>query len=56
MQGTFTVSPFVLDVTGVDNVCERAAMYEAEKLLVKKNVVNGVTVAVAAEPWEVCFE
>ena len=42
-------------VTGVGNVCERAAMRGAEKLLVKKTAVDGVTVAVAAEHWEVSF-
>ena len=46
---------FVQEMTGVGNVCERAAMRGAEKLLVKKTAVDGVTVAVAAEHWEVTF-
>lgn len=53
--GEFTDSPFVQEMTGVGNVCERAAMRGAEKLLVKKTAVDGVTVAVAAEHWEVTF-
>ena len=53
--GNFTPSAFVEKMTGVDNVCERAAMVNAEKLLVRKTVCDGVTVAVAAEGWEVHF-
>ena len=43
------------EMTGVGNVCERAAMRGAEKLLVKKTAVDCVTVDVAAEHWEVTF-
>lgn len=53
--GAFTASAFVSSVTGVDNVCERAASLGAEKLLVKKTAQHGVTVAVALEHWEVRF-
>lgn len=56
LPGEFTASLRVLQTTGVDNVCERAAMMGAQKLLVQKTVQNGVTVAVAAEKWEVRFE
>lgn len=56
VQGEFTPSQFVQSVTGVDNVCERAALVGAEKLIVKKTAMNAVTVAVAAEHWEVRFE
>lgn len=45
--GDFTPSLFVEQVTGVDNVCERAAVLEGGKLLVPKRAKNGVTVAVA---------
>ena len=55
VAGKFTESPFVQGITGVGNVCERAALLGADKLLVKKTAVNGVTVAVAAEDWEVSF-
>lgn len=55
VEGAFTPSEFVRGVTGVDNVCERAALLGAEKLLVKKTARNGVTVALAAEHLEVRF-
>ena len=55
VPGEFTQSQCVLRYTGVDNVCERSAMIGAEKLLVKKTIHNGVTVAIAAEFWEVSF-
>lgn len=56
VPGEFTPSAFVQSVTGVDNVCERAALRGADKLIVKKTALNGVTVAVAAEKLEVRFE
>ena len=55
VPGEFTKSSFVSSVTGVDNVCERAAMLGAAHLLVSKTVCDGVTVAVALEHWEVQF-
>lgn len=55
VPGAFTPSEFVQSITGVDNVCERAALIGAEKLIVKKTARNGVTVAVAAEHLEVRF-
>lgn len=55
VPGDFTSSSFVEGVAGVDNVCERAALIGAGKLIVRKTAHNGVTVAVAAEPMEVCF-
>ena len=56
VKGEFSSSAFVQSITGVDNVCERAAMIDAERLIVKKTAVNGVTVAIASEKTEVCFE
>ena len=55
VTGEFTESPFVQGVTGIGNVCERAAMLGAERLLVRKCAGNGVTIAVSAETWEVDF-
>lgn len=55
LDGDFTSSEFVKGITGVDNVCERAAMMGAEHLLVRKNAVNGVTIAAAIEHMEVHF-
>ena len=55
VPGQFSASALVERVTGVDNVCERAAMLGAERLVVEKTALDGVTVAAAAEHWEVCF-
>ena len=55
VEGDFTPSKFVQSVTGVDNICERAAMVGAEKLLVKKTARDGVTVAAALERYVVTF-
>ena len=51
VEGTFTPSPFVAQTTGVDNVCERAAVkLAAGPLLEKKFAGNGVTLALAMKP------
>lgn len=55
-QGEFTASEFVRGITGVDNVCERSAVLGGGTLVVKKQAGQGVTVAVAAEPFTVRFE
>jgi len=54
--GTFTPSDFVRNITGVDNVCERAAAVHGEQLVIHKTAGHGVTVAAAAAHWEVRFE
>ena len=52
VRGHFTASQFVKDVTGVDNVCERAAAKAAGgKLFIPKWAYNGVTFAVALHPF-----
>lgn len=57
-QGDFSPSAFVASVTGVDNVCERAAVLAAEQgtLIRKKYAGDGVTIALAVKKWSVCFE
>lgn len=55
VEGTFTPSEFVRRVTGVDNVCERAALTGGGELIIRKFAREGVTVAAAAEHWEVTF-
>ncbi len=56
VSGTFTPSEFVRSVTGVDNVCERAALAGGgETLIIKKTARDGVTVAAAVEKYEVRF-
>ena len=51
-EGAFTPSAFVASVTGVDNVCERAAILAGGRLIVPKRAKNGVTVAVAERSME----
>ena len=48
--GDFTPSEFVEQTTGVDNVCERAAVYgSGGSLLVRKTVYEGITMALAVK-------
>lgn len=47
VKGCVSQSDFVKTITGVDNVCERAALAEGGKLLVPKIARDGVTVALA---------
>lgn len=54
--GDFTSSAFVGEITGVDNVCERAAVFgSGGELIIKKQARNGVTVAAAAENRRLYF-
>ena len=55
VKGEFSPSAFVQSVTGVDNVCERAAMTESDELLVRKTALDGVTVAVGLHRQTVSF-
>lgn len=55
VQEAVSSSEFVKSVTGVDCVCERAALVGADRLIVKKTAINGVTVAVSLEKTEVSF-
>ena len=56
VKGKFRHSEFVLKTTGVDNVCERSALYYGGKLLIAKQCGNGVTLAVAEKEITVDFE
>ncbi len=59
VKGSFTGSSFVREKTGVDNVCERAALKacgDKGKLLTPKYAENGMTIAVAKREWKVCFD
>lgn len=53
LEGDFTASEFVASVTGVDNVCERAAVLSSggKELIVNKKSKNGVTIAVSKEEF-----
>ena len=53
LSGEFTSSEFVNQITGTDNVCERTAVLGSRgELIVKKQALNGVTVAVAVRKEE----
>lgn len=50
-KGEFSASAFVVQTTGVDNVCERSAVLgSGGRLILKKTAGNGITVAVAEMP------
>lgn len=52
VPGAFSASGFVKSVTGVDNVCERSALLgSGGTLIIKKNAGDGITMAVAVEPY-----
>ncbi|MDF2948916.1 MAG: cobalamin [Sedimentibacter sp.] len=57
IQGKFSNSDFVKKITGVDTVCERAAIMgsKSKRLIINKTVVNSVTVAAAIDDYEVKF-
>lgn len=54
-EGSFASSDFVRGVTGVDNVCERAAVLGGGNILTKKQGANGVTAALALRDWSIRF-
>lgn len=59
VNGELSESSFVRSVTGTGNVCERAALAAAgdgAKLLIKKEIYDGVTIAVARELAEIGAE
>lgn len=49
VKGSEAHSAYVQQITGVDNVCERAALMQGGHLVLNKFVHKGVTVALAAE-------
>ncbi len=56
LKGDFSSSDFVEKTTGIGNVCERSAVMLSGngRLILKKTVVKGITVAVAMKEWR-CF-
>jgi cobalt-precorrin 5A hydrolase len=59
IQGDFSVSDFVKEQVGVDNVCERAALKACGcegKLIYKKHSEDGMTIAIAKREWSVGFD
>jgi len=57
VEGAFTASAFVEKTTGVDNVCERAAVRQSGgRLISRKEAGNGVTVALALGETDLSWE
>ena len=58
LQGAFSSSPFVEEVTGIDNVCERSAVLGSGggRLVIRKYTGKGVTVAAAQQDYTVSFD
>lgn len=57
VPGEFPASEFVRQITGVDNVCQRAALAEGGELLMEKRILaDGVTAALAALPPRLTWE
>ncbi len=61
-NGDFVPSSFVKSITGVDNICERALVYNCQKdnknikIIQKKLPADGVTLSLGIEDWSVRFE
>lgn len=56
VEGTFSESEFVEQVTGVSCVCERSAVIAAQgELLCRKRIYHGVTVALAEKKGSITF-
>lgn len=61
VEGSFAESKFVEETTGVDNVCERSAIFGSSKhgeksnLILRKYAEDGVTAALARRKWSVQF-
>lgn len=57
VPGEFTASEFVTSITGVDNVCERAAVLGSHgELIIRKQSRNGVTIAAAVSIKNLRFD
>lgn len=55
VPGDFPASARVKRITGVDNVCQRAAMVDGKRCILEKQAMDGVTVALAETEWEAVF-
>ncbi len=55
IQGEFDESDFVKEMTGVGNVCERAAVAQGGRLIVGKTTKGGITVAVSVKDRRIEF-
>lgn len=56
VSGNFSHSDFVMETTGADNICERSAAIDGDRLIIKKTSLNGITFAAAEKDVCVDFE
>lgn len=56
LKGQFTQSEFVKKVAKTDNVCERSAKMLGDEIILRKTVLDGVTISVAIENLEIDFK
>lgn len=57
LEGSYTESSFVKEITGIDSVCERSASLGStgNKLIINKTIKNSVTVAACMDEYNVDF-
>lgn len=56
IHGEFTASDFVKNITGVDNVCERAVVCcGSEEIIMRKVCENGFTLSIGYKKWHGSF-
>lgn len=56
IEGEFSSSDFVRDVTSVDCVCERAASISGDALILRKQVRDGMTIALCRRDVRLSFD
>ena len=56
VEGRFAHSDFVMKTTGADNICERSAAIDADRLIIKKTALDGITFAAAEKYLNIDFE
>ena len=58
LEGEFSESVFVKEITGVSNVCERSAVKTSgnNELYLKKTSQNSATIAISMKKWSVRYE
>jgi len=56
LEGDFSHSDFVMKITGADNICERCAFMDGNRLIVKKHSGDGVTFALSEREINIDFE
>lgn len=55
VDGDFEHSDFVMKITGADNICERSAVVDGGRLIIRKQAENGITFAAAEKNINIDF-